>query len=47
MGDPSKLVGEILLLVFGEPLRPAMERFVPVMLDVTADEPAAPEPAKR
>lgn len=44
MGEPSRLVGEILLLVFGEPLRPAMERFVPVMLDVTADE---PEPAKR
>lgn len=47
MGEPSRLVGEVLLLVFGEPLRPAMERFVPVMLDVTADEPAAPEPAKR
>ena len=32
--DPSRLVGEVLLLIFGERLRPAMERFVPVLLEV-------------
>ena len=29
-----RLVGEVLLLIFGERLRPAMERFVPVLLEV-------------
>lgn len=36
LGAPSKLVSEVLLLIFGEKLRPAMERFVPVLLDVVA-----------
>jgi Mg-chelatase subunit ChlD len=30
----QQLVSEVLLLIFGEPLRPAMERFVPVLLEV-------------
>ena len=30
----DKLVSEVLLLIFGESLRPAMERFVPVLLEV-------------
>lgn len=34
LADTNKLVSEILLLIFGEPLRPAMERFVPVLLEV-------------
>ena len=36
LADTNKLVSEILLLIFGEPLRPAMERFVPVLLEVLA-----------
>lgn len=43
LGDPSKLVSEVLLLIFGEDLRPAMERFVPVLLEVLS----AQEPGRR
>lgn len=41
LGEPSKLVSEILLLIFGERLRPAMERFVPVLLEVLSAQEAA------
>lgn len=44
LGAPSQLVSEVLLLIFGEKLRPAMERFVPVLLDVVA---AASEAGRR
>jgi Mg-chelatase subunit ChlD len=40
LGDPSKLVSEVLLLIFGETLRPAMERFVPVLIEVLAAQDA-------
>jgi Mg-chelatase subunit ChlD len=34
LSQPEKMVSEILLLVFGEKLRPAMEGFVPILLEV-------------
>ena len=40
LGDPSKLVSEVLLLIFGERLRPAMERFVPVLLEILSAQEA-------
>ncbi len=37
VSDPARLVSEVLVLVMGEALRPAMERFVPVLMEVTAE----------
>jgi hypothetical protein len=35
--DPARLLSEVLLLVFGEGLRPSMERFVPIFLEIEAE----------
>lgn len=36
--EPARLVSEVLLLIFGEGLRPAMERFVPVLMEINEEE---------
>lgn len=38
LGEPQRLVSEVLLLIFGETLRPAMERFAPVLLEIHEEE---------
>lgn len=41
LGQPERLVSEVLLLIFGETLRPAMERFVPILMEIHEEERAA------
>ncbi len=38
LASPSQLIAEVLLLIFGESMRPSMERFVPVLLDVLGQQ---------
>jgi Mg-chelatase subunit ChlD len=38
LGEPARLVSEVLLLIFGERMRPAMERFVPVLMEIHEEE---------
>ncbi len=38
LAEPARLVSEVLLLIFGESLRPAMERFVPVLMEIHEEE---------
>jgi len=35
--EPARLVSEVLLLIFGEGLRPSMERFVPVLMEIQSE----------
>lgn len=38
LAEPARLVSEVLLLIFGEGLRPAMERFVPILMELHEEE---------
>ena len=38
--NSNGLIAEILLLIFGDALRPAMERFVPALLEILAAQEA-------
>jgi Mg-chelatase subunit ChlD len=38
LGEPQRLVSEVLLLIFGERIRPAMERFVPALIEIHEEE---------
>ncbi len=38
LAEPARLVSEVLLLIFGESLRPAMERFVPILMEIHEEE---------
>lgn len=37
--EPARLVSEVLLLIFGEGLRPSMQRFVPILMEIQAEAP--------
>ncbi len=38
LSSPAALISEVLLLVFGEGMRPSMERFVPVLVEILEEE---------